>query len=287
MIVIASDYTFGVLGTYLLNHANSGHTEKIKYICDRTNEDILIMGSSRAVHHYDPLIIEDSLHISCYNCGYDGCGSITAYGLLRMLTEHYSPRIILYEVTPDFDYLKTGNENTRFLRPLKMFYDRNGIDSIFIKCDKNEGYKMNSKMYRMNSQLIELLSENIVRRNQTIKGYIPQKRVMKYEPSDNVTKKSIEYDTLKIEYLNRIVDLCKSKQIKLVFIISPNYQKSNMSKYKYVEILAKKNELPVLNHSCDTLFVGKRAFFYDAFHMNEEGASAYTRHITSELRELH
>ena len=282
--VFGMDYAFGFMGSYWSNHAISGMTEKNKYICDRTNEDVLILGSSRAVHHYDPTIIEDSLQMSCYNCGYDGCGSITAYGLLRMITERYSPRLIMYEVTPEFDYLKTEKDNTKYLYPLKMFYDRDGIDSIFIKVDPSEQYKIKSMMYRMNSQLIVLLSENYMKRNETIKGYLPTKRVMQYEPVNKEEGHPIAYDSLKIECLNRITDICKEKQIKLAFLISPYYQKSSSSKYSFIENLAKQKEVTLMRHDCDSSFVGKKNYFYDSVHLNSEGATAYTNKIVSELR---
>lgn len=278
------DYAYGQLGTYLLDHAISGQSEKNKYICDRTSEEILIMGSSRAVHHYDPTIIEDSLGMSCYNCGYDGCGSITAYGLLQMITKRYSPRLILYEVTPEFDYLMTEKDNTKYLGPLKLFYDRDGIDSIFIKVDHMEQYKMRSMMYRMNSRLMVLFSENYMKRNETIKGYLPKNDVMKYEPVNNEEDNLIEYDSLKMECLNRIIELCKSKRIELAFYVSPCFRKSNTSKYDYVEELAKKYGLPFMNYCCDTFFIGKRDLFYDAVHLNSVGATMYTNKSISKMK---
>jgi hypothetical protein len=54
-------------------------------------------------------IIQDSLNMTCYNCGYDACGIITAYGLLRTLYKRYTPKVILYEVTPKFDCLEGDN----------------------------------------------------------------------------------------------------------------------------------------------------------------------------------
>ena len=278
------DYAFGKLGTYLLDHAISGSSEKNKYICDRTSEEILIMGSSRAVHHYDPTIIEDSLGLSCYNCGYDGCGSITAYGLLSILTERYSPRAILYEITPEFDYLKADKDNTKYLGPLKMFYDRNGIDSIFIKIDAKEQFKMQSRMYRMNSSFIQLLSENMMKRNLTVKGYHTKKQVMEYEPTIQEEDIDLEYDSLKMDCLNRIIEICKNKHINLVFYVSPSYKNNCFLKYQYAKALADKKKISFINHSCDTAFVNRKDLFYDAGHMNHDGATSYTRFIILELR---
>ena len=74
VIMVSLDVVVGVLSDYLVTNAKSGATQKSEYICEKTKEDILIFGSSRAVHHYNPLIIQDSLNMTCYNCGYDACG---------------------------------------------------------------------------------------------------------------------------------------------------------------------------------------------------------------------
>lgn len=56
VLFVTVDKTAGLVATYLFDHAKSGATEKNKYIASRTNEDLLIFGSSRGVHHYDPRI---------------------------------------------------------------------------------------------------------------------------------------------------------------------------------------------------------------------------------------
>ena len=59
-------------------------------------------------------MISDSLGVSCYNAGESGCGIILAYGRLLMILERYTPKAIIYEVTPDFDYLD-GKDNHKYL----------------------------------------------------------------------------------------------------------------------------------------------------------------------------
>ena len=277
------DSLFGLAGKYLVSHAISGETMKNAYICDHTSEDILIFGSSRAVHHYDPIILQDSLGLSCYNCAYDGCGSITAYGLLKILIQHYTPKVIIYDVAPGYDYLKSDKDNTKYLGPLKVYYDREGIDSIFVKSDSKEGYKMRSKMYRLNSQLIQMLSENIVKRNETVNGYLPENKKMQYEPEINEEVRN-EYDTLKMNCLGRFVVECKQRGIKLVFYASPSYKKTNDGEFSYIKALSKKEGIPFVNHYTDSSFIYNKDYFFDSVHMNQSGATKYTQYIVSELR---
>lgn len=281
------DRLVGYVSDYLVEHAISGETQKNEYICDRTNEDILILGSSRAVHHYDPRIIEDSLGLSCYNCGYDGCGSITAYGLLNILSKRYCPQIIVYEITPGFDYFKHDKDNTKYLGPLKNYYDREGIDSIFMTISPTECWKMYSHMYRINSKAIQMFLENIMKRNETIKGFHTKEISMSYEPDEkNEYEIRSEYDEVKIMYLKRIISLCKKRGIKLVFLVSPWYKGNGWEEFTYAVDLARINDIPFITHYSDTLINRNKENFYDPAHMNMKGAQTFTKVFVSDLKNI-
>lgn len=284
VVLIAVDVCFGFISNYLIKHAAGGEIQKTEYICNGTSEDLLIMGSSRAVRHYDPKIISDSLGVSCYNCAYIGCGCITAYGLLQALTSHYSPKYILYEVTPEFDYLKVEEDYSKYLGPLKLYSSVRGVDSIFSSIDPMEKYKMNSNMYRINSKLLQLVAENITKQNFISNGYLPECRLMATEPDDEVTKRYNCNDDYKVKCFNNIIQLCKRDKIKLVFIVSPLYNAEKSSEFDYCKELAHKYNIPFINHFNDSTINRNKDYFYDPVHMNVVGANAYTRNIIPELR---
>lgn len=277
------DNVVGKTSAYLIKNAKSGATEKIEHICNRSNEDVLIFGSSRGCHHYDPRILRDSLGMSVYNCAYDGCGSILLYGLLEILTDHYIPKCIIYDVQPSFDYLVDGQDNSRFLGNLKPYYDREGIDSIFWKIDPNERWKMKSQLYRMNGKMIQIVSEYMMKRNETIMGYDPRNKKMQVEPVVDNGKKTTTFDVTKKYYFEKILNLCKEKGIKLVFYASPYYKKTNDSEFEYLKKLSVEHGIPFLNHSCDKNFVNNRDWFYDSVHMNVDGATEYSKMVGKEL----
>ena len=133
-IVAAVDIVLGYSLEYVTNHITVGGQGRDNYIADHAEEDILVFGSSRAVHHYNPDIIEDSLGLSCYNCGDDGSGIVLAYGRLLMLQERHQPKVVIYDVNPSFDL--EVNDNHKYLGWLKSHYDREVIKPIFYAIDK-------------------------------------------------------------------------------------------------------------------------------------------------------
>lgn len=68
-IIVLIDCGISVLGGYLQNHAKGGSTKKLDDLVMKDKHDIIILGSSRAVVHYDTPFISDSLNLDAYNAG--------------------------------------------------------------------------------------------------------------------------------------------------------------------------------------------------------------------------
>lgn len=129
----------------------------------------------RANHHYDPQVIEDSLGLSCYNAGYDGNGIILMYGLYKLITNRYVPKLIIYDVEPLFDFYEYENDNnyTRYLTSLKPYYNQPGIAQIFKDVSREEYYKLYSGLCRYNSNAISLTVDYLKYRPIAANGYSP------------------------------------------------------------------------------------------------------------------
>jgi len=285
-LILLIDKLAGTATSYLTENAICGDTQKTEYICDHSDEDILIFGSSRAVRHYDPRIFEDSLGMTCYNCGYNGCGIITAYGLLSVAIHRYEPKLVIYDVCSNFEYLKIEKDNTRYLGQLKPYYERDGIDSLFYMIDPSERVKMKSRLYRLNSKFFQMLSENLLKRNENIKGFKPINKTMKYEPM--IEEKHIDcvYDPVKLKCLNDFVDLCVQHNIKLVFMVSPSYLTTKNDTYTYIEEFSQEKGISYINHLCDSSFNRNKDLFSDKSHMNKYGAECYTKTIVGEIKKI-
>ena len=117
-VVAVVDFAAGKVFYYLQSRAG-GRTGAEWYACKESHEDIIIMGSSRASHHYVPQIFEDSLGLSCFNAGQDGNGIILQYGRWKMIRERYTPKMVIYDVTYNFDL--GVNDNMTYIDRLKPF----------------------------------------------------------------------------------------------------------------------------------------------------------------------
>lgn len=282
-LLAAIDILSGYGFRYLVEHAKGGDAGLDNKINNEVTDEVIIFGSSRDKYHYDPFIIEDSLATTCYNCSRSGNGIILMYGIYRMMSERYNPKMIIYDVTTGYDLLKC--DNYRFLPPLRYYYDRPGIESIFCDVDKNERTKMLSNFYRYNRNVILLLLDNVRPQPLAPKGYKPLTATMQYEPGANDTDEPSEYDPVKLRYLERLITDCEGRT-KIILTASPMYRCANDDVYEPVKELASRYDIPFINHYCDTTFTTHKEYFRDAYHLNAAGATKYTQTIVAQIREL-
>lgn len=282
--VFIIDNVIGYTFEKMYKSSKGGYIYNDNYIADKANEDIIIMGSSRANHHYIPSLFKDSLNMSCYNAGFDGMGIILMYGRYKMLVERYTPPIIIYDIS-NFDLIK--DDKTKYLKKLKPYHNYNEISNIISSVDYNETVKMNlSKTYKYNSialSIINSLNANII----GINGYHPLKGTMEYEPKPFENKDNPIYihDGVKLNYLENLIKDCQGKT-KLFFAVSPFYFEVNNTQFEPIKELCKKYNIPFFDHANDTIFIGKKELFKDRTHLNEVGAEKYTQIIIEEIKKL-
>lgn len=280
------DRLSGYAFSNLSENAKGGYTEHYHYLVDNTNEDILIFGSSRAIHHYNPQIITDSLGLSCYNCGQDGNGIILFYGWWEMITERYHPKYLIYDITTSYDLL-IGEDNHKYLGWLKESFDRDGIKEIFRSVDQMEPYKMMSQMYRYNSKWHQIVADFIHPiyhfDNQ---GFLPLNGSMDKMRLDEkkMNLDEFEYDSLKITYLKELIK--KHNGTKLVFVMSPSWYGVDDRELLPLYDLCESNNIPFLNFGNDVKYIQNERYFIDGLHLNALGADEFTKDLVESIRAL-
>lgn len=282
--LFVADMVAGMVFSLLVGKAKGGDNWRNNYICDKTNEDILILGSSRAIHHYNPIIISDSMGMSCYNCGQDGNGIILNYGRYDMIMQRYTPKIIIYDIQPSFD-LMAGDDNHKYLKWLKAYYNRNGIPEIFESVDKTEKFKMMSNLYKYNSIFVQIIGDYLhPLQSSGQKGFRPlygDMDKMKISKKEEL-EETIHYDSLKLAYWNEFIN--KSKMVKLVFVISPTWNGMSPSHYKPIQEICHDRGFLFINFANDLKYMHNYAYFKDGGHLNSKGADEFTKDLINRLK---
>lgn len=285
--VVAIDFGFGVGCRYLIKHAKGGFTRSHEYIANHCTEDVLIFGSSRAIHHYVPEIITDSLGMSCYNCGMDGNGILYLYSRYLMVTNRYTPKVIVYDVTNSFDL--ASDDYTRYLGWQKRYCDIPGVMDVITDISPNEKWKLKSNLYKYSGIFIQLVADNFSSLHDVDNtGYAPVYKNVDYGPDEVQQSDSTatHWDAKKKSYFEKLVSDCRQKGIKLIFAYSPMYGAKSSAVYKEFTEFCKEQDIPLIDYYAKEGFSDNQAFFADGSHLNDTGAKEYTKAVVGKIRRL-
>ena len=284
VLVAVVDLAAGCVFHYLQANKAKGGTESEYYICNELQEDVLIMGSSRAAHHYVAKMFADSLGMSCYNGGQDGNGIVMQYGRWKMISKHHLPKIIIYDIEPSFDL--SGNDNTRYIDRLKPFADDKDVIGYIAGLFPMERLKLQSRMYRYNYKFLEIMSD-CVRPGDVNKGYKPNYGHIREEMIKDVQNEEpiqlSQIDSVKKDCLIKLITEAKGKGIKVVLVSSPyckGYRKVDMSP---IAELAKEYDVLFWDYS-DSEIQNNPDWFADRMHLNDEGAKVFTKDLIQRIR---
>lgn len=246
-------------------------------------EEIVILGASRASHHYIPKIIEDSLGVKCFNYGCDGQNIYNQYAVLNLILNHTEkkPRLVILELS-SIDILNMTTWNTEKLSALHSYYslDDSLKNVVSLQGDETSYALESSKLYSFNSNIHNLIKPILGINNNDVvnSGFVPLYRKwgkqIESKPEDDK-----EIDLSKITYLNKFIERCKNDSIKILFLNSPNYVNlEGGSKWKpVIEKIAGDNNITFIDFEQDPFFLKRPELFNEPFHLNVEGATLYTK----------
>lgn len=274
--VFVVDRTVGFACDYLYSHAKGGDTKHTYDVFNNVTADVIILGSSRALHHYVPSIIEDSTGLSCYNCACDNQGIINMYGRYKMIAKRKKPKYVICEILPSLDIFKDVDD-IKYLNSFKPFRDNLELAEIIKDYSPIEYFKTNSYIYRYNTSILQIL-KNYTQHGRLYegKGFSPNNGKMNYTPEPH--KEVIgEIDTFKVKYIHKLIEATKKDGVNLLFTSSPRYGADDDRSFALLKDICKKNQIPFITFYTDSSFNRNKEFFKDRSHLNKTGAYEYTK----------
>ena len=250
------------------------------------HEDIAIIGSSRANHHYDPQLLSDSLNLTAYNYGIEGLNIFADKAVLSMLINQSEkkPQMVILDLS-ESDICDVQGWNTEHLSLLYPYADVSAVDSLFADViDPREYFLVRySKLYRHNSNILDYLKPKRAKGQRHENGFTPLEGTWSGEPS--VPTSSYDVSPQKLDYLERCIKLCADNDVLLVLSTSPNYNRLPKERnwIMAIEKVAHEHHLTYLYHEQDAEFLSHPDWFNEPYHLNAEGAEIFTRKIIPEL----
>jgi hypothetical protein len=278
-IILADKFIGGILEA-VYKSSDDLIISKIRYTLNKTYEDILIFGSSRAQHHYVSDTISKVTGRSVYNCGIGGQGLTFSFIQISETLRRYNPQAIILDVSPNIRFAKDSDPRLKILGP--YYHDKALIRRILAENGPEfERLKYASSIYPYNGMLYDLLLGLVYSSDVGSKGYIPiygtlDTNFIPVESSGN----NHEVPSKQMDVLQEITSLCKQHRVDFWIIVSPVYKitKEDLKIIQDLEIFTKQQGIHFLDFSQNPDF-SDHLLFKDNLHLNSRGAIKYSRDV--------
>ena len=127
--VVILDFGIGSLLRTFYFRQTSGLDYRTTYSIEQTRADLIIFGSSTAIHDYIPVVFEQRLNLSAYNAGRDGMSIFYDYAVLKAVMKRHAPKIIIMAFDKD-EFTQTQESYDRLSSLLPFYKTHPEIDSI-------------------------------------------------------------------------------------------------------------------------------------------------------------
>ena len=263
------------------------------YAIEKGNAEIAIIGASDASHSYISKEIEDSLGLTTFNYGKDGCFFVYQNCLINLMLERYTPKVIVWEIGKScLSEDEVGDSRQwQSISDFYPYYDRNKYcHDVINRKGRFQQLYMYSSLYIYNSKLLTILEPFIS--NESVpetNGYVPLPNTGYLYPDYHVSKTPDSIDPWKVELLTGTLDLFRDKSVKVIFSFAPGYGDNGSERttqYKKLKELADTYNVTMIDYQNAPVFMSDSTFFKDARHLNDKGAKLYMEYFIPELKTM-
>ncbi len=287
LLVFCMDRLMGIVLKKFYYNEKQGYTFLTTYSVNHAKEDLLILGSSRASHHYVSQMFEDSLGIKAFNIGRDAMDINYHTIMLKSVLSRYTPKIVILDISLiEFQDLEDqATKNLQLVSALLPYISDNPIITNELnQFNKPEVIKAKlSMLYRFNSLLVPIVQHNLKIGNVEQLGYEPRYNTINYNVPPYEENRVRPIDSKKFNRLKEIIDLCENKGVKLYFVISPNRNKFRHNTIELTKTTLRIYNYNVWDYSSDPVFQ-TNAYFHDTIHLNHKGALLFSSMIIAKIR---
>jgi len=287
LLVFLLDFIIGSVLRHYYFKQESGLLYRTTYAIEKTTDEFLVFGSSRANHHYHPEIFENQLHQSYYNVGRDGLGILYHYAVLKAVLKRYTPKTIVLDfIAGELD--KDAQSYERLSCLLPYYKNHPEIRPIVHLKSPYEKFKLCSSVYPYSSQIFTIAAGNAEfnkKRRADLKGYVPLWGLWNSPAVVRNRAEEHKLDPNKVKIFESFIKECRQNEVKLYIVCSPYYDKSrqNDPSLKKAAEIAKNYSVAFFDYSVDTSFTNKNLFFSDAEHLNNDGARFFSGRLVKDI----
>ena len=253
------------------------------------NADMIIMGSSRAYRHYNPMILDSILFLNSYNQGLSGSGlnrQIIKYNIFS----HYQ-KVTPKHIIVNIDYFSSlywtiGYEREQFFPYMYHQYIRKQLKNI----EPFSWAELFIPIYRYSYKGLFGVIKGVDNDNM-VKGYIGTDMIWDATEYNKQESFHFEADDRTIRMFDEFLAARQNEGINLIFCYSPIYigltnKVDNLQDaYDTFQFFADKYDIPIIDYTYSEISKDT-AYFYNATHLNKHGSELFTIQLAHDIDSL-
>jgi len=259
--------------------------------------DIALMGASEMQNQYNAPLLADSLGKTVYNYGCGGQNVYFQYAILNLMIAKApkKPEYVVLE-TQAIDFYDTPNHNTEHLSDLNgLFNFDKEVQNVLMLQGKMETFLLRHiHLYKYNTKWINSLLSGLYtrmyhphRKDEMGYMYIDESYTINHPLGVDDADSVLSFDTQKVMFIHKIIDLCRDNGIVLIFINAPYYEIQHHIQWEEkLGAICEAEHIPFLNYNQSDLFLSHPEWYYNTVHLNRKGVSYYSELIMPDLKEI-
>lgn len=285
-VLFAVDY---VITKVVVYGGNGYYAEWCDIYQDNINEDLIILGSSRAKRHFNPLLIENCTNITAYNLGFTAASFDAMH--TKFLEYYYHTSHKPQYVTLSLDCFSMSHSGELFdhWRVLPFLLYSQNLRQRFADYDCFPTYYYYLPLVRYSGYFYKILRSFVLTHSILYHGYyLEDPHHQQWNQDDflfnkrNNTGIVAQIDSCEVADFKQFIVFCKTNSIKLNIVYTPEYYGGQCftanrdSVLSFYQSVAQEYQTPFRDFSVDSINYDT-AFFSNVMHLNSKGADEFTQ----------
>jgi hypothetical protein len=289
---------FHLLITTGLRHLKTGQYGVSNRIMQgEVNAQVIINGSSRALSHFDPRIIEARTGHTAFNLGRNGSQTDMQVAVLKAYLEHNKTPDVVIQSLDSFSFEATRKVYNP-AQYVPYLYDQ----ELYAPLRQFDPHTWRSRYLPLYGYVVDDMSFSWILGLGALSGWSPREefflgfnpRSKKWTDEFQKFRSGIAdgvrwpIDAEGMQSVEGLIRLCQQRGIQLIFVYSPEYAemqkltKNRAEVFGHFHELAARYNVPFWDYS-DWKYAGNTEYFQNSQHLNAEGAEIFTDDVADRL----
>lgn len=265
-----------------------------EYYDEEKNHEVIFIGDCEVYANFSPMVLYEEEGITSYIRGNSQQLIWQSYYMLKETLKYETPKVVIFNVN-SMRYSEPVSEAYNRLAIDKMKWSKEKVDIIKASMTEEESFlsyvipllRYHSRFDKLTNEDFEYLFKT---KNSMHNGFLINKNV---KPVESLPTKrrlsSYEFTENCYDYLNKITELCKENNIKLVLIKAPSVYPYWYDEYEeQIKEYAQNNNLDYYNfkEKVEEIGIDYNTDTYDGgLHLNLAGATKLSKYFSKILKE--